>query len=69
MLKRAPLFQRRERYLTLAAVVEDPAPPLGDASLAALEPLVQRALAKDPADRFESCPALVAALREATPPP
>jgi eukaryotic-like serine/threonine-protein kinase len=67
LLKHEPLFHRKERYLTLAAVVEDPVPPLMDADLAALEPVVQRALAKDPADRFESCLALAAALREAAP--
>jgi eukaryotic-like serine/threonine-protein kinase len=65
LLKHEPLFQRRERYLTLAAVVEDGVPPLGDAALAPLEPVVQRALAKDPAERFESCLALAGTLREA----
>jgi serine/threonine-protein kinase len=67
LLKHAPLFQRRERYLTLAAVVEDPTPSIDDAGLAPLEPILQRALAKDPADRFESCLTMVAALREAMP--
>jgi serine/threonine-protein kinase len=67
LLSGAPLVHRKERYLTLAAVVEDAAPLLGDPALGPLESVVQRALAKDPAERHESCEALSAALRAARP--
>jgi serine/threonine-protein kinase len=67
LLAGAPLFHRKERYLTLAAVVEDPAPLFGDPALGPLESVVQRALAKDPAERHESCEALSASLRAARP--
>jgi serine/threonine protein kinase len=43
-----PLFQRRERHLTLAATVEDPAPLLGYPTL---DPFLQSALAKSPTER------------------
>ena len=60
------LFLPHQKLLSLAAVVEDPVPPLDDAALAPLEAVVQRALAKDPADRFDSAIALAGALREAS---
>ena len=44
----ARLFHRGEAFLSMAAVVEEPAPPLADATLA---PLAAAALAKDPAAR------------------
>jgi serine/threonine-protein kinase len=54
-----PLFRRDASWLTLRAVVEDDAPPLGDAALdAALAP----ALAKQPAARYPTCAALADAL-------
>jgi len=53
-----PLFSRTANYLTLAAVVEDDAPPLaaelGDRG-ATLDRLLSRALAKSPGDRYASC--------------
>lgn len=54
------LFHRGPPWLTMAAVVEDPVPPLADA---ALDAIAQRALAKDPAARMQSAAELAAALR------
>jgi len=56
---RARLFLRGATYLSMAAVVEDAAPPLPDP---ALDAIVQRALAKDPAARFATTSELAAAL-------
>jgi serine/threonine-protein kinase len=53
------LFLRGASYLSMAAVIEDLAPPLPDA---ALDPIVQRALAKDAAARFPTPGELAAAL-------
>ena len=61
----ARLFHRGARYLSMAAVVEDTAPPLADAALASL---VARALAKDPTARpgaAELADALVCTTRSA----
>jgi eukaryotic-like serine/threonine-protein kinase len=68
LLARRPLFLRSAPYLSLAAVVEDEAPDLAGAAgpaLAALAPLLARALAKEPAARYASCAELSAALSEA----
>jgi eukaryotic-like serine/threonine-protein kinase len=68
LLSGRPLFQRLAPYLSLAAVVEDPLPALGDhpvEALALLTPVLTRALAKDPAERFLSCAALATALDQA----
>jgi serine/threonine protein kinase len=68
LLARRPLFLRGAPYLSLAAVVEDPAPDLVAAAgpaLAALAAPLARALAKDPAERLLSCADLAAALGEA----
>ncbi len=59
LLARRPLFLRAAPYLSLAAVVEDPAP---DLALPDLGALVARALAKDPGERFLSCAEFAAAL-------
>jgi serine/threonine protein kinase len=64
LLAGRPLFQRAAPYLTLAAVVEDPAPLL-DGELAAIAPILARALAKNPDERQVSCAELGAALRDA----
>jgi serine/threonine protein kinase len=56
------LFKRTERHLTMFAVVEHPAPPL---EAPALDRAVQRALAKQPADRYASAAALAADLAAA----
>lgn len=62
LLARRPLFLRAAPYLTLAAVVEDPVPPLDDPSLAELESVLRRALDRDLARRWPSCEAMAAAL-------
>ncbi len=54
------LFKRDAHWLTLAAVVEEPAPPLGDD---ALDPVLARALAKAATARFTSAGAFADALR------
>ena len=60
----ARLFHRGPPWLSMAAVVEQAAPPLPDA---ALDAIVQAALHKDPAQRLPSPDALVERLRPATP--
>ncbi len=55
----ARLFHRGPPWLSMAAVVEEPAPPLADAALNAV---VQAALAKDPDTRTPTAAALAAAL-------
>ena len=55
----ARLFLRSATWLTMAAVVEEGAPPLADE---ALDAVVQRALAKDAGARFATPAALRAAL-------
>jgi len=65
LLAGQPLFHRAQPYLSLAAVVEDPLPPVDAAAtpaLAALAPALGRALAKLPAERTASCAELAAAL-------
>ena len=57
------LFHRGPPWLTMAAVVEAPVPALPDASLDAI---VQRALAKDPAERIPTADALADHLRALT---
>jgi len=54
------LFFRGPTYLTMAAVVDAPAPPLADT---ALDAIVQRALHKDPAGRIATAAELGALLR------
>jgi serine/threonine-protein kinase len=56
----ARLFHRGPPWLTLAAVVEQEAPPLADA---ALDAIARRALVKDPAERLQSASELAALLR------
>jgi len=56
----ARLFHRGPPWLTMAAVVEQPAPPLADA---ALDAIAQAALAKDPAQRIAGADELAARLR------
>jgi eukaryotic-like serine/threonine-protein kinase len=68
LLAGRPLFHRAQPYLSLAAVVEDPLPPVDAASnpaLAALQPALSRALAKLPAERTASCAELAASLAAA----
>ncbi len=62
------LFHRAQPYLSLAAVVEDPLPPVDAATnpaLAAVTPALSRALAKLPAERTASCAELAASLAAA----
>ena len=59
----ARLFHRGPPWLSMAAVVEAPAPALSDPSLDAI---VQRALAKDPAQRIPTAEALADHLRTMT---
>jgi serine/threonine protein kinase len=60
MITARRLFHRAERYLTLTAVVDDPAPPVdGPPNLQAT---LARALAKVPDERFGSCDELAHAL-------
>lgn len=54
------LFHRGPPWLSMAAVVEEPAPPLADA---AVDAIAQAALAKDPAQRIPSAAELAARLR------
>lgn len=56
----ARLFHRGPPWLSMAAVVEEAAPPLADA---ALDAIVQAALHKDPAQRIASVEELAARLR------
>ena len=65
LVARRPLFMRPAPYLTLVAVVEEEVPPLGDPSLAAVEEILRRALAKDPAERWPDAAAMAAALAAA----
>ncbi len=62
-----PAFEGRKLVEVLTATLHDEPPPL-DAGLARLEPVIRRALAKDPADRFASAEEMAEALREATSP-
>jgi eukaryotic-like serine/threonine-protein kinase len=62
LLARKRLFRRPEPYLTLAAVVEEPTPLLDDR---ALNVVVQKALAKDANERYQTCAALADALEDA----
>ena len=55
------LFKRSVPPQTMFAVVEDPVPPLANSEVDAI---ARRALAKRPAERFESCTALATALAE-----
>lgn len=63
-----PAFEGRTLVEVLSATLHEPPPPL-DAEFARLEPVIRRALAKDPADRFASAEEMAEALREATSPP
>jgi serine/threonine-protein kinase len=60
LISGARLFHRGPPWLTMAAVVEAGVPALPDATLDAI---VQRALAKDPAQRISTAEALAAHLR------
>lgn len=60
MLARERLFRRDASYLSLAAVVEDPAPAL--TQVPQLDGTLQKALAKSPAERHASCAALATEL-------
>lgn len=59
LVANARLFHRGPPWLTMAAVVEAPVPPLGDA---ALDAVLASALAKDPAVRLQSAAELAVAL-------
>lgn len=59
MLSGTRLFRRSAQYLTIAAVVEEEAPAVGNEELA---PIVARCLEKDPARRFGSARELRLAL-------
>lgn len=57
----ARLFHRGPPWLSMAAVVEDPVPPLADP---ALDAIAQAALIKDPAQRIAGAAELAARLRD-----
>jgi tetratricopeptide (TPR) repeat protein len=63
-----PAFAGRTLVEVLSATLHDAPPPLDD-ELARLEPVIRRALAKDPAERFQKAEEMAEALREATIPP
>ncbi len=65
LLAGRPLFKRTANYLTMRAVVEDDVPPLAPAlgpDGEALDPVLSRAVAKQPGDRYDSCAELADAL-------
>jgi two-component system LytT family response regulator len=69
MLSGEPAFRRETGVETLHAVLKEPAPRLREAGLGASAPVLQRVLdrclAKDPADRYPSASDLLSDLREA----
>jgi len=65
LLVGAPPFVGTDDYDLVDKHLEAPPPPLGDAFPAALDELIQVALAKQPADRYESAAAMAATLEEA----
>jgi CheY-like chemotaxis protein len=69
MLSGEPAFRRDTGVETLHAVLKEPAPRLREAGLGASAPVLQRVLdrclAKDPADRYPSAGELLSDLREA----
>jgi two-component system LytT family response regulator len=69
MLAGEPAFRRESGVETLHAVLKEPAPRLRDTGLASAGPVLQRVLdrclAKDPADRYASAADLLSDLREA----
>jgi two-component system LytT family response regulator len=69
MLAGEPAFRRETGVETLHAVLKEPAPRLRDAGLGSAGPVLQRVLdrclAKDPADRYASAADLLSDLREA----
>lgn len=69
MLSGEPAFRRESGVETLHAVLKEPAPRLREAGLGASSPVLQRVLdrclAKDPADRYASAGELLSDLREA----
>jgi tRNA A-37 threonylcarbamoyl transferase component Bud32 len=62
----SPVFTRDTDAAVLWAHVHDSPPPTG---IAKLDPVLARALAKRPEDRFSTCAELIAAAREALAPP
>ncbi|HSD67607.1 MAG TPA: protein kinase [Vicinamibacteria bacterium] len=69
MLSGEPAFRRETGVETLHAVLKEPGPRLPEAALGAAGPVLQRVLdrclAKDPADRYASAGDLLSDLREA----
>jgi two-component system LytT family response regulator len=69
MLSGEPAFRRETGVETLHAVLKEPAPRLRETGLGASSPVLQRVLdrclAKDPADRYPSAGDLLSDLREA----
>jgi serine/threonine protein kinase len=65
-------YRREDALVTLFAHIQDPVPaltPLRPQLPQAVDAVVARAMAKSPADRYESCGQFAAALREALIPP
>ncbi len=65
MLAGTPPFVSQEQFDLIEAHLQDPPPPLGPRFPAALDAVVARALAKQPADRFPDAVAMAAALDDA----
>lgn len=61
-----PPFQGDDGFAVAFSHVHDPVPRLPDEA-ARWQPLIDRAMAKDPKDRFPDCAAFIEALREAAP--
>jgi serine/threonine-protein kinase len=70
LLTGAPPFNEREPFRVLVKHATTPAPAVSGKypELAPFDAVLGRALAKDPSDRFESCPALASALALAADP-
>jgi serine/threonine protein kinase len=62
LMARRSLFLRAAPYLTLTAVVEDPIPEVADPAMAALAPVLRRALVRDLDGRWPTCEAFAEAL-------
>ena len=65
MLAGRPPYHAKESIALLYSHINDPIPSLPEDSIAFLQPLVNDLLAKDPAQRVQSCEAVVERIRQA----